>query len=164
MVFSLSKVSNPLKTGLGFGLISGTLTTLGVLVGIYFGTKSFLAIIGAIISVAIADAFSDSLAIHISEESKNQDKQHVFHSTVSTFFTKFFVGLLYLPAFLIFNMDIALFLDILLGIGLISYYSYLIAKQNKTPIAYTILEHLLIAFAVIIATFLVGDFINHLPK
>ncbi|MCX8163495.1 MAG: hypothetical protein N3D10_02980 [Candidatus Micrarchaeota archaeon] len=156
----LSFLSFPIKTGIGFGLISGTLTTLGLIVGIYFSTKSTLAIIGGIISIAIADAFSDSLAIHISEESKSSSSKHVFLSTVFTFISKFLVGLIYLPAFLIFHPDLALLIDIFLGSFLIIFYSYLIAKQNNSSPLYTIGEHLFIAFLVICLTYFLGVFIN----
>ncbi|MEM3361979.1 MAG: hypothetical protein QXV83_01465 [Candidatus Anstonellaceae archaeon] len=156
----LQSLSFPLKTGVGFGLISGTITTLGLIVGVYFGTRSTLAVIGGIISIAIADAFSDSLAMHISEESKSNSKKNIFLATIFTFFSKFFVALIYLPAFIIFSIELAILIDILIGFFIITLYSYLIAKQNKSSAVFTIMEHLVVAFIVILITYFVGDFIN----
>ncbi|MBH0196170.1 MAG: hypothetical protein HP494_11385, partial [Nitrospira sp.] len=59
------------KTGLSFGLTSGVITTLGLMVGLHSGTHSRAIVIGGILTIAIADAMSDALGIHVSEESNN---------------------------------------------------------------------------------------------
>jgi hypothetical protein len=45
-------------------------TTLGLIVGLhsFFGSK--LVVIGGVLTIAIADAFSDALGIHVSEEAE----------------------------------------------------------------------------------------------
>ena len=58
-----------IKKGFSFGLTSGIITTLGLIVGLYSITESKLAVIGGILVIAIADAFSDAMGIHVSEES-----------------------------------------------------------------------------------------------
>ena len=55
---------------MSFGLTSGIITTLGLIVGLHSGTHSKLAVIGGILTIAMADAFSDALGIHVSEESE----------------------------------------------------------------------------------------------
>ena len=49
----------------------GVITTLGLIVGLHSGTHSRAIVIGGILTIAIADAMSDALGIHVSEESKN---------------------------------------------------------------------------------------------
>jgi len=44
------------ETGLSFGLTSGIITTLGLMVGLHSGTHSRLVVIGGILTIAIADA------------------------------------------------------------------------------------------------------------
>ena len=51
-----------LKTGFSFGLTSGVITTLGLMVGLNAGTHSRLAVIGGIVTIAVADALSDALS------------------------------------------------------------------------------------------------------
>ena len=46
-----------IRKGLGFGLNSGVITTLGMMVGLSASTQSRIAVIGGIIAIAIADAF-----------------------------------------------------------------------------------------------------------
>jgi len=55
---------------MSFGLTSGIITTLGLIVGLHSGTHSKLAVIGGILTIAMADALSDALGIHVSEESE----------------------------------------------------------------------------------------------
>jgi len=60
-----------LRTGISFGLTSTVITTLGLMVGLHSGTGSKLVALGGVLAIAIADAVSDALGMHISEESKN---------------------------------------------------------------------------------------------
>ena len=62
-------MKNSLKKGYSFGLTSGIITTLGLIVGLNSSTGSKLVVIGGIITIAIADAMSDALGMHISQES-----------------------------------------------------------------------------------------------
>jgi len=79
-----------IKIGLSFGLTSAIITTLGLMVGLHSGTKSKLVVIGRILIIAIADAFSDALGIHISEESENKHATvEIWEATLATFFAKF---------------------------------------------------------------------------
>jgi len=150
------------KTGLCFGLTSGTITTLGLMVGLHSGTHSKLAVIGGIITIAIADAFSDALGIHISEEAKNHsDGKVVWESTASTFVTKFVYALTFiLPVIFIKELSTAMIASIIWGLSVLTFLSFLIAKEGKEKIWKVIAEHLLIAIAVIAITHFVGDIIR----
>ena len=64
-------MNHSLKIGVVFGLTSGIITTLGLMVGLHSGTHSRVVVIGGIVTIAIADAFSDALGIHVSEEAEN---------------------------------------------------------------------------------------------
>ena len=55
-----------MSRGIGFGLVSGTIITLGLIIGLFSSTNSEKVIIAGIISIAIADSFSDALGMHIS--------------------------------------------------------------------------------------------------
>jgi vacuolar iron transporter family protein len=61
-------MKDSLRTGISFGVISGVITTLGLMVGLHSGTGSKLVVLGGIFTIAIADAFSDALGIHVSSD------------------------------------------------------------------------------------------------
>ncbi|MFH1591134.1 MAG: hypothetical protein ABIC95_04370 [archaeon] len=146
-----------LGIGVGFGLTSGVITTLGVIVGLNAGTGSRLAVIGGVITIAFADAFSDALGMHIAQESqKNISHKTAWWSAMVTFFTKLVVALTFLVPILSFTSLSAIAVSIVWGLFIISVFSYLIAKRRAVNPWSAILEHLAIAMLVIIVTQLVG--------
>ena len=54
-------MNHSVKTGFSFGFTSAIITTLGLMVGLNAGTHSRLVVLGGILTIAIADAFSDAL-------------------------------------------------------------------------------------------------------
>ena len=84
---------HPLEVGLSFGITSAIITTLGLIVGLNAGTHSTLVVVGGIIVIAVADAFSDAFGIHMAEESegKHTDRE-VWEATLSTLFFKMLFG------------------------------------------------------------------------
>ena len=73
------------KTGLSFGLTADVITTLGLMGG-HSGTHSRVVVIGGIVTIAIADAMSDALGIHVSEKSKNSGPmRQIWEATLASF-------------------------------------------------------------------------------
>lgn len=150
-----------LKTGISFGLTSGVITTLGLMVGLHSGTHSKLVVLGGILMIAIADAFSDALGIHVSEESENiHTRKQIWASTVSTFLSKFMFALTFVIPIVLFQLSIAILVSVLWGLGVLAILSYKIAMSQGTKPWRVIAEHLLIALAVIVITHFVGDWIS----
>jgi len=151
-----------LKIGLCFGSTSGIITTIGLIVGLHSGTHSQPAIIGGILTIAVADAFSDALGIHITEESKKtQSSKEVWESTLWTFLAKFIFALsFFLPIFFL-PLFTAIVVGVIWGLLVLSILSFMVAKENDTPAWKVVLEHLFIAGLVITATHFIGDWINY---
>lgn len=150
-----------IKTGLCFGVSSGTITTLGLMVGLSSGTHSKTVVIGGLLIIAIADAMSDALGIHISEEARNKDAhKDNWEATISTFFSKFIFTMTYIIPVLLFNLTIAIFVSIIYGFILLGVTSYFIGREQKIKTWKVIVEHLSIALAVVIITHYVGSWIN----
>ncbi len=150
----------PVRKGFSFGLASGIITTLGLIVGLHAGTNSRLAIIGGIMVIAIADALSDAFGIHISEESENKHTvKDIWESTVYTFLSKFVFAVTFIVPVLLLELYLAIIVSIVWGLSLIAVFSFYVArKQKSTPIK-MIAEHLSIAIIVIIITHYVGQFV-----
>lgn len=154
-------MNHSLKTGLSFGLTSGIITTLGLMVGLHSGTHSRLAVIGGILTIAIADAFSDALGIHVSEESENKHTpREIWESTVCTFLAKFVFALTFLVPVLVFPLGTAMLVSVAWGLSLLAIFSFYMAKEQGEKAWKVAGEHLLIAAVVIIVTHFVGDWIG----
>ncbi|MBI4379131.1 MAG: hypothetical protein HY578_08560 [Nitrospinae bacterium] len=148
------------KTGFSFGLTSGIITTLGLISGLHSGTHSRVAIIGGIVTIAIADAFSDAMGIHISEESENKHtEKEIWESTISTFLSKFFFTLTFIIPILLFKLTTAVIVSVMYGLLLLSILSFYITKGQKVSLLRVIAEHLIITFIVLITTHYIGDWI-----
>ncbi|MFH1588364.1 MAG: hypothetical protein ABIA76_03450 [Candidatus Diapherotrites archaeon] len=153
-------MKDSIKTGFGFGLTSGIITTLGLIIGLYSSTNSAIAVIGGIITIAVADALSDALGIHISEESKKAGKKEIWEATLSTFVSKLFFALTFIVPVLLLDLHSAIIASIIWGILLLGVFSYFIAKNKKENAFKVIAEHLIIAFGVIIITYYLGLWIS----
>lgn len=148
------------KVGFSFGLTSGIITTLGLMVGLHSGTHSKLVVIGGVLTIAIADAFSDALGIHISEESENKHTaKEIWESTIATFSSKFVFGLTFIVPVMLFQLSTAIIVSIVWGLSLLGLFSFYIAKEQKVKSWKVIMEHLGIALVVIIITHYVGAWI-----
>ncbi len=154
-------MESSLRTGLCFGLTSGVITTLGLMVGLNSGTGSKMVVLGGILTIAIADAFSDALGIHISEESENKHTpKEIWISTMATFLSKFLFATSFIIPVLIFELSTALLISIVWGLSVLSIVSYIIAKEQGNKPYGVIAEHLVIAVIVIILTHLTGNMIS----
>jgi len=149
------------NVGFSFGLTSGIITTLGLVVGLHSSTHSKFVVIGGILVIAIADALSDAMGIHISEEAESKHSQReIWESTISTLVSKFFFSFLFVVPFILFELSTAIVVCIVWGLFLLTLFSiYLARKQNIKPYK-VIFEHLIIAILVIVLSHLVGDFLS----
>lgn len=138
------------RVGVSFGLTSGIITTLGLMVGLEAGTHSRLAVISGILTSAIADAFSDALGIHISEESEYRHTAKEIWQSTSI-----------LPVFL-FRLTTAVVVAVFWGFFLLGGFSFLVAGAQKAKPLPVIAEHLIIAGAVILITNALGHLVQRL--
>jgi len=148
------------KVGFTFGLTTGIITTLGLIVGLNASTHLKLVVVGGILTIAVADSLADSMGIHISEESQKTKNKEVWEATIATFLTKLAFTLTFLIPVLLFNLNTAVILSIIWGMLLLSILSYNIAKEQKKKPWKVIGEHLLIATIVIILTQVLGNLIS----
>jgi VIT1/CCC1 family predicted Fe2+/Mn2+ transporter len=127
------------------------------MVGLHSGTHSKLAVIGGILTIAIADAFSDALGIHVSEESENKHTtKEIWVATLCTFLSKFIIAMTFVVPVLVCNLTIAIIVSALWGLSLLGLFSFFIARNQASPAWKVILEHEIIAIVVIAATHFAG--------
>ncbi|MBL0717550.1 MAG: hypothetical protein JJV89_05830 [Desulfosarcina sp.] len=152
-----------LKTGISFGLTSAVITTLGLMVGLNSGTHSRIVVLAGILTIAIADAFSDALGIHVSEEADDTNTaRQVWGATLATFLTKFLVAMTFVIPVLFLSLSAAIVVNLIWGLSILSLLSYFIATSQGEAPWKIIGEHILIAIVVIAITFWVGAWIGSL--
>ncbi len=155
------RLQHSVKVGLSFGLTSGVITTLGLMVGLYAGTQSETAVVAGILTIAIADSMSDALGIHVAEESEGvHTPLEIWASTLTTFFVKFIITASFLVPVFLLPMQEAISVCIIYGIILLTGYSFYLAKKQKQNPILIIGEHLLITAIVLLAGYYVGSWIK----
>ncbi len=152
-------------TGLSFGLTSGVITSLGMIVGLHSATSSRLVVIAGIIIMAIADGLSDAAGVHISEESElekgiaKHTQKEIWAATIFTFISKLIFTLTFAVPFLVLSLNIAVLAAIAWGMSLLVFLNFTIAKIKQERPATLILEHVLLALFVIVVSHGVGHLI-----
>jgi VIT1/CCC1 family predicted Fe2+/Mn2+ transporter len=150
-----------LRTGITFGLTSAVITTLGLMVGLHSGTHSRAVVLGGILTIAVADAFSDALGIHVSEEAENvHTAKEIWASTAATFFAKFIFALTFAVPVLILPLATAILVSLLWGMSILALLSFAVARAQGEAPWKIVGEHILIALVVIGITHFVGDWIS----
>lgn len=149
-----------INTGVHFGLTSGVITTLGLIVGLHSGTHSTLAVIGGILTIAVADAMSDALGIHISKEAENIfSKKQIWLATAATFLTKLVMAGTFIIPVLLLPLTTAMIASVAWGLLVLTFLSLMLARSQRVSPFPVIAEHVGIALAVVIITHFIGDWI-----
>ena len=147
------------QTKFSFGATSAIITSLGLIIGLDTLSHPKLSIIGGILVIALADNISDSIGIHIYQESECITEREVWFSTFSNFFARILVSLTFIALVLALPIKLAVFCSIVWGLLLLAFMSYTIAKGRGVSPYKTIFEHTSIAIFVIIASSFVGKFL-----
>jgi VIT1/CCC1 family predicted Fe2+/Mn2+ transporter len=145
------------RTGLFFGATSGVITTIGLIVGLNSGTQSVIAVLGGILVIAVADAMSDALGIHLAEESDpDTDHGHVWSATIMTFITKFVFSISFAVPLLLLPLATAVLVSVIWGLLVIVVLSFFLARSQGEPPLFIIGEHLGIAILVLVLSHYIG--------
>ena len=152
------------KIGFFFGLTSGIITTLGLMVGLHSsttGAHAKLIIVGGILTIALADSLSEAIGIHISQKAENiATKQEIWESTFITLLCKFVFSSIFIIPILILRLKTAVTINIMIGFYLIFVTSIAIARERDEKPLKVVTEHLIIFTSVIILTHYIGQWIH----
>jgi len=154
------KFSHQLLTGLSFGLTSGVVTTLGLVVGLFAGTHSRTAVVGGILTIALVDSLSDAVGLHVAEESEGvHTTKELWKTAVFTFLAKFSVAMTFLVPILLLPLSVAAAVSIGWGLFLVCVFSFLLAKaMGETPWG-AVLEHIAAALVAVLAARCLGNWV-----
>lgn len=151
-----------IKVGISFGLTSGVITTLGLVVGLYASTNSRLAAIGGVVIIAVSDSLSDALGIHVAEEAENKHTvREIWESTFATAGAKFLVTATFVLPLLLLDQTAAILTSIVWGYVLIGFFSVYISRNEETRSWTVVAEHFAIATLVVALTHFLGCWVSN---
>ena len=153
-------MNNGVSTGIHFELTSGVITTLGLIVGLHAGTHSTLAVLGGVFTIAVADALSDALGIHISEEAENTlSGRQIWLATLATFAAKFVMAGTFIVPILLLPLATAITVSVAWGLLVLAVLSVRLARVQRLSPLPVIVEHVGIGLAVVALTHVIGDWV-----
>jgi VIT1/CCC1 family predicted Fe2+/Mn2+ transporter len=144
-----------------FGATSAIITSVAVIIGLSKTVNAKINIISALLIIAIADNISDSFGIHMHQECQRESAKEVNRITIFNFISRLIIILIFIAVILLIPMTFAVIFSVLFSAVILIILSYYISKNQKTNPYKAILQHLIIAIIVIIASFILREVISY---
>ncbi len=142
-----------------YGGTAAIVTSMSLIVGFDTAAMAKATILTGLLVVAIADNLTDSLSIHLYQESERLERRIAFHATLSNFATRLGLSFSFVVLVLLLPPSAAVITSIVWGLSLLSVLTYLIARDHgRSPIR-EIAKHLLTTMAVILISKAIAYFI-----
>ena len=147
-------------TNYSYGGTSAIITNISLVIGLGSTNVPKSGIIGGLLVIALADNISDSLGIHIYQESGSCGTRESFISTVLNFTTRLLVSASFIFIVLFFPIQEAQLISLLWGLLVLGVMSYFISKKSGLKTWLEIAKHIGVALIVIAASKYAADFIH----
>lgn len=147
-------------TKISFGVTSAIVTSLAFIVSLSNNVEPRMPIIGSLLVFAIADNVSDSLGIHIFQESDLKKNETVNASTISNFVTRFLVILSFAALVYLLPIQLAVISSVIWGFSMLMVLTYLIAVERETRLLPSLIQHFAIAAFVVFGSLLLRSWIT----
>jgi predicted adenylyl cyclase CyaB len=145
-----------------FGITSGILTTVGVLVGMGSATDSPLAVIAALVSIAIADSCSDAFGMYMARVSeRGTPRGQALRHALGTLAGKALLTATFLVPLLLLPLRAAVWVDLAwgaLGLALLSAEQAVVDQQS---VARRVALNLGLAVLIVLNAWLAGRLVAH---
>ena len=138
-------------------------TSMALVMGLDAAMASRSAIISALLVIAIADNLTDSLSIHIYQESEALESRKAFITTLANYAARLLVSFSFLPIVLLpVSATMVMTCAIAWGMLLLSVITFALARKRNTAVIPELAKHLAIALLAILASRLIGTYISHI--
>ena len=142
-----------------FGSTAAIVTNISLIVGLGSAGAGKKAILGGLLTIAIADNISDSLGIHMYEETEGRGARLSLLTTTLNFSARLLVSLSFIALVMMLSISQAGVAAIIWGLSLLILLSYLINRSRNQHSVLEIVKHLLIAVIAILLSRCAGKMI-----
>ena len=148
MTFDLRKLS--------FGGPAAIVTSMALIVGLDAATAAKTTVVTGLLIIGIADNLTDSLSVHIYQESESMAESQALRTTVANFLTRIAVSLSFIVLFWLLPTSTAIYVCVIWGFALLSGLSYLLARVRRANAISEVWKHSAVAFVVIALSKAIG--------
>ena len=143
-----------------FGAVSAIVTSVGLIVGFGAAEISRPTIVAGLLIVGLADNLTDSLSIHIYQESEKLDERAAFRATLGNFATRLFIALSFVMLVISFSGTKAIISSLAWGFLLLVGLTWLVAKNRNANVLSEIVKHLAVASVVVAVSRITGTLVS----
>ena len=142
-----------------FGSTSAVVTSIGLVVGFATTGTSRATLVASLLIVGIADNLSDSLSIHLYQESEGLEPHEAFVSTVTNFLTRLTITATFV-ALAVTLKDWALIICATAwGLVVLGMLTVSLAHERNAPVGRELIRHFAIAAVVIALSRAIGTLV-----
>jgi len=143
-----------------FGATAGVVTSMALVTGLGAAGAARRTIVSALLIAALADNLTDSLSVHIYQESERLEKREAFVGTVTNFAARLVLCLSFVLLVTMFSAPAATIASLIWGISLLATLTWMLARERKISPAKEAAKHIIVALVVIAASRGIGEWIG----
>lgn len=147
---------------LSFGSPAAIVTGLGLIVGLEAATATKATLVSTLLIIGLADNLTDSLSVHIYQESEKLSERDALRTTITNFFARLLVSVSYILIVLSLPTATAIYVSTIWGFVLLSALSYLLARVRGVNPLPEIWKHSIIALIVVATSLAIGAWLPRL--
>ena len=156
-----ARLSEMIKTtGISFGGTAAIVTSMALIVGLDAANAGRAAMVSALLIAAVADNLTDSLSVHMYQESERLEEREAFIGTLTNFVTRFIVCLSFVLIVVLFQKHAAAVGGIIWGMSLLTVLTYILARHRKVSTMSELGKHLAVALVIIFVSKGIGHWIT----
>jgi vacuolar iron transporter family protein len=145
---------------LTFGITSGILTTIGILVGVNSATSSRLSVVAAIATIAVADSASDAFGMYLSRlGERGTTPGQALRYASGTLLGKFFLPFTFMLPILLLPLSSGVWVALAWGLVLLTLLAAEQAVVAQKPIVQNILRITGLAVGIVLVSYITGRLI-----
>jgi VIT1/CCC1 family predicted Fe2+/Mn2+ transporter len=129
-------------------------------VGLASADTSRATLIGGLLIVGIADNLTDSLSVHLYQESEGLESREAFVSTVTNFCARLIITATFVTLVVVLPRSWLVPAAIVWGLALLGTLTVLLARQRHASVGRELLRHFAIAIVVIGISRAIGVFVS----
>jgi VIT1/CCC1 family predicted Fe2+/Mn2+ transporter len=135
-----------------FGSTAAIVTSMGLIVGLDAATMPRASVISSLLIIALADNISDSLSIHVYQESEELDGRAAFRATITNFFARLCVALSFVGVVALLPSRWTVPVSLTWGLCLLVALTFSVARARNVKPWPEIVKHVAVAALVIVVS------------
>lgn len=142
-----------------FGGAAAIVTSMALIAGLNAAGVGRVSVMSALLIAAVADNLTDSLSVHMYQESESLEQKEAFIGTISNFGTRLVICLSFVLIVAVFPAHVAIVWGLVWGMSLLAVLSYILARHRRVSGWSEVGKHLGVALTIILVSKMVGHWI-----